>query len=213
MSRRIFFFVLATSAALIASPALADRECFENSCRLPSAVEAPPQPEPAQEPQASAAPDVQPELAAVPRKLLPPVVQAKAQPVAPSPVAVVEERDGGEATRSAVTRVAPGYARAERVAGYGMSHDAAPGGAAAVEVPGAVYSPAPAPFYPYAEPDGAWRSCQSEQQRGVVYCGPTSYHPYGAYGYRPNGTYAAYRSPPIYAVAPDAKIITIEPND
>ena len=33
MSRRIAFFVLAASAALIATPASADRECFEQSCQ------------------------------------------------------------------------------------------------------------------------------------------------------------------------------------
>jgi hypothetical protein len=58
--------------------------------------------------------------------------------------------------------VAPGYARTERPAGYGVSHSVA-GGAAVIEVPGAVY--------------------------------------------------AGYRRAPVYAVAPDAKIITIEAND
>jgi len=41
MSRRVTFCVLAAAAALIASPASADRECFENSCRVPNAVEPP----------------------------------------------------------------------------------------------------------------------------------------------------------------------------
>ena len=40
MSRRITFFVLATSATLIATQASADRECFEDSCRLTDAPEA-----------------------------------------------------------------------------------------------------------------------------------------------------------------------------
>jgi hypothetical protein len=227
MSRRISFFVLAASAALIASPASADRECFENSCRLPGVIEPPPQVEPAREPEANAEPRKPDELnaeqpaaqARVLRQSLPPappVAQARTlrQP-APLPAAIAEtrqERDTDDAAAE-VSRVVPkSHARTERVAVYGMSHAAASGGAI-VEVPGAVYSPAPAPFYPYAQPDPAWRSCQSEQQRGTVYCGPTSYHPYGAYGYRPNGTYAGYRSPPIYAVAPNAKIITIETSD
>jgi hypothetical protein len=39
MSRRITVFVLAASAALTATQARADRECFENSCHLQQAVE------------------------------------------------------------------------------------------------------------------------------------------------------------------------------
>src|SRR4051812_410478 len=211
MSRRITFFVLAASAALIASPASADRECFENSCRLPDAVEAPPPADPLPEPEARAE-DAQPALVRpdialtpAPVKTLPPVVQAKPvqtkeprQLLPLAPGAVIEarhERAAGEAPVVAI-RVAPGYARAERPAAYGVSHSVA-GGAAVIEMPGAVYAPgAAAPFYPYAQPDPASRSCQVEGQRGVVYCGPTSYHPYGAYGYRPNGTYAGYRRPP-----------------
>jgi hypothetical protein len=42
MSRRITAFVLAASAALTATQAHADRECFENSCQLPAVVEPPP---------------------------------------------------------------------------------------------------------------------------------------------------------------------------
>ena len=41
MSRRITFLVLAASAALIATQASADPECFGESCRLPEVVEPP----------------------------------------------------------------------------------------------------------------------------------------------------------------------------
>ena len=41
MSRRIIFALLAASAALIATQAVADRECFEDSCRVPEAAEPP----------------------------------------------------------------------------------------------------------------------------------------------------------------------------
>jgi len=47
MSRRIVFAILAAASALICTPARADRECFENSCRMPEAVEPPPQTVPA----------------------------------------------------------------------------------------------------------------------------------------------------------------------
>ena len=58
MSRRITFFVLATSATLIATQASADRECFEDSCRLvdaPEAAQLLPEPVEAAVPEASAA--------------------------------------------------------------------------------------------------------------------------------------------------------------
>lgn len=42
MSRRIVFGLLAAAALLTAAPAQADRECFENSCRMPDVVEPPP---------------------------------------------------------------------------------------------------------------------------------------------------------------------------
>jgi len=42
MSRRVTFFILAASAALIATPASADPECFGQPCHLPEAVEPPP---------------------------------------------------------------------------------------------------------------------------------------------------------------------------
>src|SRR5260221_10885790 len=48
MSRRITFVALATTATLIATQAAADRECFEDSCRVQEAAE----------PQAQAAPEV-----------------------------------------------------------------------------------------------------------------------------------------------------------
>jgi hypothetical protein len=42
MSRRATFFALAASAAVIATPAAADPECFGQPCHLPEAVEPPP---------------------------------------------------------------------------------------------------------------------------------------------------------------------------
>src|SRR5690348_1747548 len=56
MSRRITAFALAASIALIATQAHADRECFENSCRLPGVSEAPP-PAAAKVESSEAAPD------------------------------------------------------------------------------------------------------------------------------------------------------------
>jgi hypothetical protein len=68
--------------------------------------------------------------------------------------------------------------------------------------------------YPNPRHDPAWKVCQldrreSDQRR----CGAYSYHPYGANGYRPYGTYAAERGAQIYMIAPSAKIISIDSDD
>jgi hypothetical protein len=42
MSRRIAYWILAAAAVLTAAPAYADRECFEDSCRMPDVIEPPP---------------------------------------------------------------------------------------------------------------------------------------------------------------------------
>jgi hypothetical protein len=68
--------------------------------------------------------------------------------------------------------------------------------------------------YPNPRHDPAWKVCQldrreSDQRR----CGAYSYHPYGANGYRPYGTYAAERGTQVYMVAPSAKIISIDSED
>jgi hypothetical protein len=63
------------------------------------------------------------------------------------------------------------------------------------------------PMYPHVRPDPAWQLCQIDggtQRRDYYYCGPYSYHPYGADGYRPYVTYAPYRRPTGYGLAPDA---------
>jgi hypothetical protein len=68
--------------------------------------------------------------------------------------------------------------------------------------------------YPNPRHDPAWKVCQldrreSDQRR----CGAYSYHPYGANGYRPYGTYADGRGAQIYMIAPNAKIISIDSDD
>jgi hypothetical protein len=44
-------------------------------------------------------------------------------------------------------------------------------------------------------------------------CAPQSYHPYGASGYRPYGTYRPYRSAQRFWVAPNARIVKINPEN
>jgi hypothetical protein len=75
MSRRAIFFVLATSAALIATQATADPECFSDACHVPEVAEPPVAA--AQLPEVVDAPDVEARAAAQmpePAKALPQVV-------------------------------------------------------------------------------------------------------------------------------------------
>jgi len=70
--------------------------------------------------------------------------------------------------------------------------------------------------YPNLRPDPAWKLCQIEGRdlgRRSYRCTAYSYHPYGEGGYRPYGTYKNYPTSPGYVVAPNAKIISIDPND
>jgi len=88
-------------------------------------------------------------------------------------------------------------------------------GTAIIDVPGKIHAARGALLaYPIWRHDPAWKLCQiGEHDRDAAsYCLRYSYHPYGRYGYRPNGTYTAYRSPPVYTVAPSAKIISINLN-
>ena len=50
MSRRIVYLFVVASAATLAAPASADRECFDNTCRMPEVIELPEAPPAAAEP-------------------------------------------------------------------------------------------------------------------------------------------------------------------
>ena len=68
--------------------------------------------------------------------------------------------------------------------------------------------------YPNPRHDPAWKVCQLDQRESDQRrCGAYSYHPYGANGYRPYGTYAGERGAQIYMIAPSAKIISIDSDD
>jgi hypothetical protein len=183
MSRRITFFVLAASAALIATQAAADPECFGDSCRLPEVVEPPAQAAPEPVVEESVAPQASARAPAVVQKLAPSSVlpQLAAEPVAHRPAAVpsgpverlvihpreprqieprqVESRNAEEPRPASH---GSNYARAERVA---------------QSEPGYVLG------YPFTA--------------GAVVVAPTI-----IYGVRP-----------IYMFAPNAKIITVDSDD
>jgi hypothetical protein len=86
---------------------------------------------------------------------------------------------------------------------------------AIVAGPGAVYAEDDVVrVYPNPRHDPAWKVCQLDQRESDQRrCGAYSYHPYGANGYRPYGTYAEGRGTQVYMIAPSAKIIAVETED
>jgi hypothetical protein len=126
---------------------------------------------------------------------------------APAPVRMINAvpEDDARAEQVAPPAAAP-------AATYRPRRAAAP---AIVAGPGAVYAEDDVVrVYPNPRHDPAWKVCQldrreSDQRR----CGAYSYHPYGANGYRPYGTYADGRGAQIYMIAPNAKIISIDSDD
>jgi hypothetical protein len=62
-----------------------------------------------------------------------------------------------------------------------------------------------------ARQDSSWHLCQVDRP-GYAHnrCMQYNYQPYGAYGYRPLGSYREYKQSPSYVYVPDAKVITID---
>ena len=92
------------------------------------------------------------------------------------------------------------------------------GGTAAtvVVVKGNTYEDGVTPVAANVRPDPTMKVCQTDGRADgrYVYCNQASYHPYGAPGYRPMGTYQAYRTAPAYiAVAPNPRIISLQVAD
>ncbi|MBM3528980.1 MAG: hypothetical protein FJX62_12900 [Alphaproteobacteria bacterium] len=185
MSRRIAFGLLAASAALTATAALADRECFDKSCKLMPAVVEPP-------PAAPAA------SAATPRELpnVPPETEvgAPAEARAEAPVRAQPRMVVDPAPREQALQPPPRYddnARPQPVRPVTpkplvretVEHCPAPGveDRPAVRV---VHRTRPAP---YARPPAG-----SAYDRRAEY---------------------SYRVTPGYAIAPNARIIAIEADD
>ena len=186
MSRRITLLVLAASAALIATQAFADPECFGDSCRLPEVSEPPAAA--VQPPDADETPLPEASVAApktAPAKLRPLVAaEPAAEPVEPAarrplrPVQTLADETG--ATREP-RRLAPRTAKA---------------------APAPAYEPAPADYarsVRVSSPDPSYVVSQNAAVAGVVVVVP------GAH-------YAAHR-PSAFMIAPNAKIISIDGDD
>jgi hypothetical protein len=243
MSRRIAFSILAAIATLTATPAIADRECFADTCRLTEAAEPPAQAAPQADPsesakdernvaRADAAPRALPQVLAEPAP--PQTAPAPVQESVPQPAVADNSQAQGKLAplirpiaapkvvapkepRRAIAAPTPAYVPSERAPStdYAVSQAAAPSTAVVVAVPGTIYPDgAVVPAYPHQRDDPAWTLCQGERRGHRNYnCGPYSYHPYGAYGHRPNGTYSGYRTTPGYVIAPSAKVISIDSGD
>jgi hypothetical protein len=56
--------------------------------------------------------------------------------------------------------------------------------------------------------------CQVDRndRRYREFCSPQSYHPFGATGYRPFGTYRPYRSVQRYWEMPGARVVNVDPQ-
>ena len=230
MSRRIS--LLAALAVLLATPALADPECYQASChepeqqhtRMPDVVDPPPEVIATPDVVEAVPPGIAEPRAAAPTRAHPQmVVDPAARPGRPPP------RYSADAGPRQIVRQMPRYehyeepgqvrvvnqgrypARVVETPGYVVNQGPAYGGGGVVVVPGPVqYDEGVMPAY--VRPDPAWKLCQfGEGERAHnPHCGPYSYHPYGAPGYRPYGSYRPRQNPGYILTAPDARVIVIE---
>ena len=127
------------------------------------------------------------------RQAPPPVAEEPTQPS--EPIDVVSRR----------------YAPVEPPKNYALYSQPVPPSAGVVIVaPGAQYGD-DGIAVANARQDSSWQLCQVDRPgAGHNRCIQYNYQPYGASGYRPLGTYRAYRSSPSYVYVPDAKVITID---
>jgi hypothetical protein len=212
MSRRITIVALAATATLIATQAAAERECLEDSCRIQEAAE--PQASPQSEDlRVRREPEVTSSQYA--ERPQPPVVATTSvRPVRTAPPAAVRV----ERAPAVVSVPVPNYAMPQRPVVIDVARQRpSTASAAVIEVPGEIQtSDGLVTVYPNLRHDPAWKLCQIDSRdlgRRSYRCTAYSYHPYGEGGYRPYGTYKSYPTTPGYVLAPNAKIIVIEPND
>lgn len=236
MSLRIAYGALAASIVLVGVLANAARDCFESSCRLLGVVEAlpvvalPPA-EPVLGAKAGLDTGVASRAEAAPAQAEPTafaqmvVERSSAQPAVDvgAPQLATSSRRNLDAAPEpiAATGDLPTIFRqpsAVRTATYAPRRNSARSVGVFARAPVIQLGPGVAPTDAIAivRPDPAWMVCQTDyddRDGHDDYCGPYSYRPYGAHGYRRYGTYRAYRSEPAYLLAPDAKIISIDRGD
>ncbi len=240
MSRRITFFVLATSAALIATQATADPECFGDTCHLPEVVEPPVAA--AQLPEVVDATDVGAQAAVpAPAKALPQVVTPVASHVtrlearqetrpadvskvvaaAPSVVPIRVAADPVESQTEAATPIVAEDVQAPPAAAKPPKRTAAVQRPVAAPRPAVVQRPAPtrtepAREYAAVEPAataGYARSARVLSPEPAYTVTPTTAMTGAVVVVVPGSAYAGYRGAPGYLIAPGAKIISIDSDD
>lgn len=224
MSRRIAYLFAAAVSTTFIAPAAADRECFDNTCKMPEVTETPEAP--AQAVEETAVANETPQVKETPRnaeRLPPPPQPIRPQMVVdqlprpalkPSPYRPADAewrksvRDMAQTSNEPVEVISRGVVQQRYAAN---AHSLPPGAGVVVVVPGAQYGANG--FVALQGPqDSSWELCQSEQRRDRR-CGPYNYQPFGAYGYRPLGDYRQYRTTPGYVYVPDAKVLTIDGNN
>jgi hypothetical protein len=238
MSRRITTVAtgvfLASCAALIAGPAAADRECYDQSCRMPDVVEPPaPVEESAANQPAVTEPAVNETTGVV--DVVPPQIIEARPPERVRPQMVVDPApryqqqprysvDAGPRRQQPPRQAERSYESGPvKIVNQGPTYSGLSGGPVYIVNQGPTFGGpgvwpvyrepevAVVPAYPHNTP--AWKLCQMDPRyrSSHAYCGPYDYHPYGAYGYRPNGAYGAPRGGVnVVYTAPSARIIQVE---
>lgn len=219
MSRRIVLGLLAASAALTATPAFADRECFDKSCKLMPAVVEPPPSAPTAQAQPQELPNVPPETEAAeahaeaPVRVLPRMVvdPAKREPA----LQPRYDDNAGPLRPAAPDAVTPKIVRPNTVKPNTVKPKTVTPRTTVREA--AERPPVPVTEYrPALEAEDAPAAATERRPkvRVVHRSRPAPSYGYvpggGAYGYRAE---FGYRITPGYIIAPDARIITIEGND
>lgn len=187
MSRRIAYLALA-AATLIVTPAAVSNACSKGPCHS--------------------------------TQLPPPVQQVSAQHsssvAAPAQHAAAPQQIAARASRPVASGGHGGMRAHARSRGHlrrGSTFWPLQGGVGFIDGP-LTQNTNVALGYPPLLHDPSWQLCQIDPPFDHPYlCGPYSYRPYGVFGYRPLGNYRPYKPASTFAVAPNARIIRIEPND
>ncbi len=236
MSRRIAYVFAIAGCALFVVPASADRECFENTCRMPEVIETPDAPAVAAEqavitdatrtaapPPASPVPAHAAASVPPPAPIRPQMVVDQFPPPALKPLPFAPHEPVRQAkrqpTRQAETpKVRQADAPQEPVEVANRAYSTEQAYAAPSYVQPSANVIVVTPGYSYGDDgvvmahkrnDPSWKLCQTERSRRDDTCSPYQYHAYGEHGYRPLGAYRVQRSAPAYVYIPDAKIVTI----
>jgi hypothetical protein len=190
MSRRITVFALAASAALTATQARADRECFENSCHPPQIVEPGATPVAAADSQASAD-TIARKVVAAPTPEPPRTPELSPTKIAAPPAAITPAPIYPRGNSAPVREMAP-------------VRDATPRRVVTPDYPNrSLPAPARAAERSYAR--------ENRSTGSLIINVPAA--SYGAEGVAPVQPFALYmdnHAPRFYVLAPGAKIISID---